>query len=107
MNRSRISAVAVQRKMPIAIFVRLVALFFGSLGMMRIQAEDMPPRDWRHTITASDFAQTAPNAWTSSRVQPPFAFEELIYSWHLQQPSDSFRLYLQVDFGPSDQSDWL
>ena len=65
------------------------------------------PLDWRHRIPASAFNKTATGEWTSPLVQPAFAFEELIYSWHLNQPGDTFRLYLQVVFGPSDQTDWL
>ncbi|MCU0784668.1 MAG: C39 family peptidase [Verrucomicrobia bacterium] len=65
------------------------------------------PRDWRHRIPASAFQKTAPGEWTSPLVQPAFGFDELIYSWHLHQPGDTFRLYLKVVFGPSDQTDWL
>ena len=65
------------------------------------------PLDWRHRIPASAFQKTAPGEWTSPLVQPAFAFEELIYSWHLRQPGDTFRLYLKVIFGPSDETDWL
>lgn len=66
-----------------------------------------PPLDWRHRIPASDFEKTAKGEWTSPLVQPAFPFEELVYSWHLHQRGDTFRLYLQVVFGSSDQTDWL
>jgi hypothetical protein len=45
--------------------------------------------------------------WVSSRIEAPFPFDELIYSWHIHQPGDTFRLYLQAGFGPDDNSDWL
>ncbi len=65
------------------------------------------PRDWRHRIAASDFEPTATGEWTSPLVRAPFAFEELIYCWHLRQPGDAFRLHLKVCFGPSAETDWL
>jgi hypothetical protein len=40
-------------------------------------------------------------------VRPPFPFEELIYSWHLHRPGDTFRLFLQAGFGPGDETEWL
>lgn len=65
------------------------------------------PIDWRHRISSASFGQTAPGEWISPLVQPPFAFDELIYSWHLQKPGDAFRLYLKAVFAPGDESDWL
>jgi len=65
------------------------------------------PIDWRHRIASSEFLKTADSEWTSPLVQPPFPFEELIYSWHLHRPGDTFRLYLQATFGPEDESEWL
>jgi len=65
------------------------------------------PLDWRHRIPSAAFQKTAAGEWTSPLVQPAFAFEELIYSWHLHQPGDTFRLYLKAAFGPSDETDWL
>lgn len=53
------------------------------------------PIDWRHRIPASAFRKAADGEWTTSLVQPAFPFEELIYSWHLHQPGDTFRLYLK------------
>lgn len=65
------------------------------------------PMDWRHSIPTSVFQKTAEAEWTSPLTQPPFAFEELIYSWQFQRPGDSFRLYLKVTFGPMDETEWL
>ncbi len=85
-----------------------LCLFVGSLivGTSAAPAANAP-RDWRHRIPSSAFQKTAVAEWTSPLVQPAFAFEELIYSWHIQKPGDTFRLYLQAVFGPSDQTDWL
>lgn len=65
------------------------------------------PLDWRHQIPAAAFQKTGALEWTSPLAQPPFAFEELIYSWHVQRPGDTFRLYLKAAFGPGDETDWL
>ena len=65
------------------------------------------PIDWRHRIPSSAFEATADGEWTSPLVEPPFPFEELIYSWHLHRPGDTFRLYLKVAFGTDDESEWL
>lgn len=65
------------------------------------------PRDWRHRISSGAFEKSAAGEWICPVVRPPFAFEELIYSWHINQPGDTFRLYLKVSFGASDESDWL
>ena len=63
--------------------------------------------DWRHRIPASAFEKTADGEWTSPLVQPAFAFDELIYSWHVHRPGDTFRLYVKAGFGPADETDWL
>lgn len=63
--------------------------------------------DWRHRVPSSAFQQTADGEWVSSPVEPPFPFDELIYSWHIHQPGDAFRLYLKAGFGPTDESEWL
>ncbi len=65
------------------------------------------PIDWRHRIPASAFQQSKEGEWTSPLVQPDFPFEELIYSWHLHRPGDTFRLYLKTVFGPGDETEWL
>ena len=65
------------------------------------------PRDWRCSIASAEFRTNAPGEWTSPLIQPPFAFDELIYSWQCARRGDSFRLYLQASFGPGDETDWL
>jgi hypothetical protein len=65
------------------------------------------PGDWRHRIPASAFQQTGEGEWTSVLVQPDFRFDELVYSWHLHRPGDTFRLYLQIRFAPGDETEWL
>lgn len=64
-------------------------------------------RDWRHRIAASEFTLTKDGAWLSPEVRPPVRFDELIYSWHLNQPGDTFRLYLKAGFAPGDDTGWL
>jgi hypothetical protein len=65
------------------------------------------PLDWRHRIPSSAFEKAVDGEWTSPLVQPDFPFDELIYSWHLHRPGDTFRIYLKVGFGPVDETDWL
>jgi len=68
---------------------------------------DAAARDWRHRIAASEFTQTTDGAWLSPEVRPQVPFDELIYSWHLNRPGDTFRLYLRVGFAPGDETGWL
>lgn len=63
--------------------------------------------DWRLRIPATDFQTNAPAQWTTPLLQPPFAFDELVYSWQCARRGDSFRLYLKVAFGHGDETDWL
>jgi hypothetical protein len=65
------------------------------------------PIDCRHRIPASAFTETSLGEWVSEPVRPAFPFDELIYSWHLNQAGDTFRLYLKAVFGPGDETDWL
>jgi hypothetical protein len=70
----------------------------------------MKPRaaDWRTTIPATDFLDSAPGEWTSPAIRPPFAFDELIYSWAVRLPrGEGFRLLLQVGFPDGTRSPWL
>lgn len=84
------------------------ALAITCLGAAFSNAADTnAPLDWRHRIPASAFERTGAGEWTSPLVQPPFAFEELIYCWHLAKPGDTFRLFLKTTFGPNDESGWL
>ena len=63
--------------------------------------------DARHRIESSQFEQTGEREWTSPVVQAAFPFEELIYSWHLDRPGDTFRLQLKVVFDAGEDSPWL
>lgn len=83
-----------------------VALAAGIMPCFAAAATNAPV-DWQHDIPASAFQKSGSTEWSSPLIQPPFAFEELIYSWHLHHPGDAFRLYLQVVFTPADKSDWL
>jgi hypothetical protein len=65
------------------------------------------PEDWRYRITSHSFTRTAQGEWTSPLVRPSFSFDELIYSWRLNHPGDTFRLYLRAFFTPEDQTGWL
>src|ERR1700752_4222214 len=62
---------------------------------------------WRHRIDGSEFQKSADGEWISPVVKPDFAFDELIYSWHLHKPGDTFRIYLKAVFAPGDETDWL
>ncbi len=90
---------------------RFLAWLFLCLAGLVVTLSAAPPAnaplDWRHRIPDSAFQKTAAGEWTSPLVRPPFAFDELIYSWRHQQPGDTFRLYLQATFGPADETDWL
>jgi len=88
---------------PVRRCISLAGLMLASLATTATNAAV----DWRHQIPAAAFEKTATGEWISPLVQPALAFNELIYSWHLHDPGDTFRLYLQVGFGPSDQTDWL
>jgi len=85
----------------------LVVIPIGLCSAFPAVGESEASQDWQHRIESSQFEQTASNVWTSLVVKPPFAFDELIYSWHFQDPGDTFRLYLQVEFASNDLSDWL
>lgn len=65
------------------------------------------PLDGRHHIPSADFSKSAEGTWLSPVVRPTFAFDELIYSWHLQRTGDTFRIQLKAVFGPGDESPWL
>jgi hypothetical protein len=63
--------------------------------------------DLRHRVASGSFLRTGDGEWTSPRVQPACSFDELIYSWHLREQGDAFRLYLKVAFAAGDESQWL
>jgi hypothetical protein len=64
--------------------------------------------DARATLKPADFKRTAAGIWESQWHQADFPFDELIYYWNLRPERDEgFRLYLQVRFGPGDESPWL
>lgn len=68
---------------------------------------NMTAIDSRHRVSSSSFTRTAEHEWTSTLVRPAFPFEELIYSWRLHRPGDTFRLYLRVIFDDGGQTEWL
>ncbi len=101
------AALSLQRLLSFC-FVRLMLVFL-CLSPFFAQAETsaaIQPRDWRHRLAPDAFEKTDSRTWTSGWVRPPFAFDELIYSWK-PQPGDTFRLYLQAQFGPEDTTEWL
>jgi len=68
----------------------------------------MQPIDWRKKISSKSFKPCGDGEWVSPVVTPPFAFDELIYSWTLRMEKDqAFRLYLKAIFGPKDETVWL
>lgn len=70
--------------------------------------EMMQPIDWRNKIPSESFKPCGEGEWISDVITPPFAFDELIYSWTLRVEKDqAFRLYLKAIFGPKDETAWL
>ena len=66
------------------------------------------PIDWRTEIASESFKKIGEGEWVSPKVNPPFPFDELIYSWNIQlQDKEAFRLYLKVEFEPGDATSWL
>ena len=73
-----------------------------------LSTQTLCPLDFRLTIAARQFQKTAVGSWETAPVTPPFAFDELIYSWHLRvAPGEGFRLYLRVRDERGDASPWL
>jgi hypothetical protein len=59
-------------------------------------------------VAASQFTRAADGAWATGEVEPEFAFDELIYSWHIRlAPEEGFRLYLRVKAEDGEDSPWL
>ncbi|HOC55247.1 MAG TPA: C39 family peptidase [Verrucomicrobiota bacterium] len=72
------------------------------------QTGPLRPLDSRLKISARQFHKTADGSWETRAVTPEFAFDELIYSWHLRvAPGEGFRLYLRVRCENGDYSPWL
>lgn len=71
-------------------------------------ASALKPIDWRHDIPADQMRKTSDGEWTSPVVEPPFAFDELIYSWGVRlNDGEAFRIYLKAAFAPGDDTGWL
>lgn len=69
---------------------------------------EQTPVDWRGRIAAAEFAKAGEGEWVSPEVKPPFAFDELIYSWNVRLPEgEGFRVYLKAGFAAGDDSPWL
>ena len=72
------------------------------------QAAVVLPIDTRLTVAASQFKRAADGTWATGELAPAFAFDELIYSWHLRlAPGEGFRLYLRVRSQNGEASPWL
>jgi hypothetical protein len=66
------------------------------------------PIDSRLTVATSQFKRVADGIWETGEVEPEFAFDELIYSWHLRLAAgEGFRLYLRVRAENGEYSPWL
>jgi hypothetical protein len=66
------------------------------------------PIDARLTVDAARFTKAADGAWVMDEIKPEFAFDELIYSWHLRLAAEEgFRLYLRVTSEAGAYSPWL
>ncbi len=88
--------------------IRIILAFLCLISLMAraVQPLNSQPRDWRHQLSPESFQKADAGAWMSGWVRPPFAYDELIYSWR-PQLGDTFRLYLQAEFAPGDASEWL
>jgi hypothetical protein len=72
------------------------------------QPAAVPPIDSRLTVAVSQFKRAEDGSWVTSEVKPEFAFDELIYSWHLRlADGEGFRLYLRVRAENGEYSPWL
>ena len=64
--------------------------------------------DSRLMVNAAQFTKAADGTWVTDEIKPEFAFDELIYSWHLRLTADEgFRLYLRVKPEAGAYSPWL
>lgn len=73
-----------------------------------VSASALQPIDWRHDIPADQMRKSADGEWTSPVVEPPFAFDELIYSWGVRlNDGEAFRIYLKAAFAAGDDTGWL
>lgn len=71
------------------------------------QAGGLGSRDWKHRIEGTAFKRTGAGEWISPLIRSPFAYDELVYAWHLRYPGDTFRLYLKARFAAGDETEWL
>lgn len=72
------------------------------------QTAALRPVDCRLTVAASRFQKAADGSWETGAIKPEFAFDELIYSWHLRlAPGEGFRLYLRACAETGEYSPWL
>lgn len=64
--------------------------------------------DHRDVIESADFKASGDGEWLAPVKTPPFAFDELIYSWQIKIPDgEGFRLYFQVRCDDGSESPWL
>ena len=71
-------------------------------------AVSVGPIDSRLTVAAARFSKAADGSWVTGETKPEFAFDELIYSWHLRLGADEgFRFYLRVRSEAGEYSPWL
>jgi len=85
-----------------------LGIFAEPLDASASTAVVLTPIDYRLRISSDAFQTAGQGEWVSDIIQPPFAFDELIYSWSSPLPlGRAFRLYLKAGFGPDDKTDWL
>ena len=101
---------------PILLITVIVAIVPGRLWLshaagrarLRLRLTIAGPVDLRLTVDAARFTKEADGTWVTREIKPKFAFDELIYSWHLRLAADEgFRLYLRVKSEAGDDSPWL
>lgn len=80
----------------------------STLSTIREAVPAIGPIDWRKQIAAESFEKIGKGEWVSPKIDTPFPFDELIYSWNIRlKDQEAFRLYLKVEFNPGDETVWL
>jgi len=64
--------------------------------------------DAKDEVRPEEFRSSKEGSWESEWKAAEFAFDELVYFWNAAlERGEGFRLYLQVQFKPGDESPWL
>jgi hypothetical protein len=87
---------------------RIFTLLLALLLAMTTTARAAAPIDHRDVLPASQWTPREGAQWESPVRATPFAFDEMIYSWHTRlAPGEGFRLHLRVTLDDGTTSPWL